>query len=78
MTDKMDSFVFASAEASRLRRSDSIVDNAAFLVRWAQEIFPQWAIKMEHLFPGVEIDCDPVKTDFLQNVHEIKAKILKK
>ena len=78
MKNKMDSFIYASAEASRLRRSESVEDNAAFLVRWGQELFPAWATKMEQLYPGVEIDCDPVKTSYEQNVLQIQAKILKK
>ena len=78
MKNKMDSFIYSSAEASRLRRSESVEDNAAFLARWGQELYPAWATKMEQLYPGVEIDCDPVKTSYNRDVLQIQAKILKK
>ena len=46
------SIFYVSTEGRRLRESPSVEENALFLVRWASELFCDWATWMQAILPG--------------------------
>ena len=64
-----DSLQFTSSLGKWRRESQSLEENAAFLVRWAEEIFANWATWMKKMIPK----CRPsYKSSTLRIVKKIQ------
>jgi len=60
---------YATAKGKELRQSNSIEENASFLVRCAEELFPEFATWMVSILP----DCKPnYKISTLRIVYKIE------
>jgi len=71
---RISSITFSSEESTKLRKSKSIEENAAFLVRWAAELYSDWATWIKHIFFGInnnDINAD-YKKGTLRIVNKIK------
>jgi len=66
---RISSITFSSEESTKLRKSKSIEENAAFLVRWAAELYSEWATWIKHLFPDINAGY---KKGTLRIVNKIK------
>jgi len=51
--DRDSIITYATPLGRKLRESDSIEENASFLVRWAAELFGEWATWLQQIMPGV-------------------------
>ena len=51
--DKDSIITYATELGEKLRESDSLEENASFLVRWAAELFGEWATWLQQIMPGV-------------------------
>jgi len=49
--NKMKSVIYACPEDSRRRESDNIEDHACFLIKWAEEMYGEWAPWIQSLLP---------------------------
>ena len=59
----------ASEEGKKLMESASLLENAAFLNRWAAEVYGEWSTWMSHTFPGCRVGH---KKKAQRIVHEIQ------
>jgi len=73
--DRVSVITYAARSGRDLRTSDSLEENASFLIRWGSEIFPQWATWMNQLFPGCTTKR---RTDASRIVDNIKEMLLNK
>ena len=71
----MNSLIYSSIHGSKLRNSDSSYDNAAFLVKWAQELYPYWAHNLENIFASVDFEWYYLLADYKENTDRIADKI---
>ena len=67
--DKKSSITYSALESKLLRKSTSLEENAAFLVRWAAELYGGWATWMKFTLPGCKTSY---KTSTLRIVNKIK------
>jgi len=66
--DKKSSITYSCTQSKLLRKSYSVEENAAFLVRWAAELYSGWATWMKFTIPGC-LTC--YKTSTLRIVNKI-------
>ena len=67
--DKDSVITYATPLGAKLRENkESTEENAAFLVRWAAELFGEWATWLSQLLPGCKVSY---KTGTLRIVEKI-------
>jgi len=66
--DRQSAVMYSSEEGKRLRESPSVAENAAFVVRWAAEVYSEWAAWHLHVLPNS-------KASYKSNTSRIVAEI---
>ena len=70
--NKKSSITYSATEGKQLRESSSLEENAAFLVRWAAELYADWSTWMTHKLPGC---VTAFKSSTLRIVYKIKEMV---
>ena len=52
--DRASVITYSAERGQTLRVSDSLEENASFLVRWASEMFGEWSTWLQYKIPGVK------------------------
>jgi len=68
--NKLSLFIYNSPEGKELRNSESVEENAQFLVKWAAELFGDWAAWMNQILPGCVVSY---KKSTLSIANKIKS-----
>ena len=50
--DRASVITYSTKRGAQLRDSDSLEENASFLVRWASEMFGEWSTWLQWKIPG--------------------------
>jgi len=71
LPNKTSSVIFYTKEGRDLRESQSLQENAVFLVRWAEEIFGDWAPWMQHLLPTCKVSYKKSTLRIINKIYEL-------
>ena len=67
-------FTYATSEGKKLKKSTSTEENASFVVRWAAELYGDWATWLHQILPGCTVSYKTSTLRIVNKIQEMKNK----